>query len=136
MMRRTLEGAPHGLRLQNLLWRSFSQTLLGAQQPHRREDTLNQGQVMHGGEDRDPSGTQRADQIGHFQLPSNIEVLGRFIEEKKPRLLGETKRNLDALTFPAAQLIEDAPAERSRIGKLPSLPRLPCGPKLAILRTF
>ena len=80
---------------------------------------------MHGGEDRDPSGAQRADQISHLQLPPDVEVLGRFVEEKKLRLLGETERDLDPLTLPSAQLIEDAAAERSRTGKIRRL--LDCG---------
>src|SRR5579862_4838383 len=36
MVRRTLEGTPQKLRLQYLLWCSFSHTFLGTQQPHRR----------------------------------------------------------------------------------------------------
>lgn len=117
VVRWALEGTLQKSRFQDLLWPPFFEALR-AQQPHRREVSPDQCKVMHGGEDRDPPSAQTADQIGHLQLPADVEVLGRFVEEKKSRSLRKTERDLDALTFPSAQLIKDAPAERSRIGEV------------------
>jgi hypothetical protein len=45
-------------------------------------------------------------------------VLHRFVEEQELRLLGKPKRDLDALTFAPAELIENAVAERTSVGEI------------------
>lgn len=81
---------------------------------------LHQVQVVNRSEDRDALLAKMMKQVDEFGLPSDIEVLRGFVEQQELRFLGEAKCDLDALTFAAAQFVEDAMAKLEAVGKIES----------------
>jgi hypothetical protein len=108
MVRRALEGTLQKFRLQYLLWRPFSETLSG---------------LNNHTEEKVPSISVRSCMEARIAIPLALrERIRSAISSCRPmlrcwvgssrrrswRLLGETERDLDPLTLPSAQLIEDA----------------------------
>lgn len=85
---------------QHLGGRAKPDSMAGMKEQDVVTDTSSQVQVMQGSDDCQ---RQASDQVQHLKLVTNIEVVGRLVENQKPRLLGERTSHHNPLAFAARQ---------------------------------
>src|ERR1700728_3313359 len=115
--RRAIEGSFENVGSQNVLRTAFAHFMTRFEQQNGRKCAWNQLKVVHCSQNRNPLIIERAEAIQQFELAAQVEVLGRLVQQQQARLLGQSESDLDALTFSATQLIEDAAPEASDIGQ-------------------
>src|ERR1022692_3449140 len=117
MTRRTVECIFKNRRMQHLARRALPHRLIRTQQPDGSKHSFNQRQVVHGCKNRNSFAAQRADQVNHLELTSDIEMLHRLAQQQQMRLLPQAESYLHTLTFPAAKFIEYAKTQRPGISQ-------------------
>src|ERR1700733_5735298 len=115
-----MKGLGEIRRSEYLAWCSADERAASIEKVDAGEVMLHQVQVVNRSEDRDALLAKMMKQVDEFGLPSDIEVLRGFVEQQELRFLGEAKCDLDALTFAAAQFVEDAMAKLEAVGKIES----------------
>src|SRR5437879_9964459 len=109
--RRTVESLFQNGWLKNFFRRPRHQRHLGTQEQNRRKVTLQQLKIMNRCKDSDAFRPKEVQQIDQLDLPPNIQILRRLIQQQQLRFLREAQRNLHALALPPAQFVEDSPLQ-------------------------
>ena len=115
-MGRTLESSLQNFGSQYVFGEPSAYRFFGTQQPHRTERALDQGQIMHRRKNSDALVAQGTDEVYHFHLTADVQMLRGFIEKQQSWSLGQTKSYLDTLALASAELVENARAKRLCIG--------------------
>jgi len=104
------KGSSQQLRTKQGGGRSLGDRLL-VQQCDVREGPLDCRQIVNGGHYRDSFRIELEQQFKNLCLTTDIQMLGRFIEQKQRGPLRQRDGNLDPLLLAAAELIEYAIAQ-------------------------